>query len=117
MLLLFNLYGGGSTMNPIIAERVAELETLCDAYSVKRLELFGSAAKGEYRPGQSDLDFLVEFHDLPRGSYLNTHFGLIEALEDLFQCPIDLIVDSAIKNPYFRQSVDSTKLLIYADRN
>ncbi|MDE2687599.1 MAG: nucleotidyltransferase domain-containing protein [Chloroflexota bacterium] len=101
-------------MNPIIAERAAELKALCVTHAVMRLELFGSAATGEYRPGQSDLDFLVEFHDLPDGGYADAYFGLIEALEDLFQSPIDLIVDSAIENPYFRQSVNSTRQLIYA---
>ena len=102
-------------MNPIIAEHAAELETLCNTYSVMRLELFGSAATGEYLPEQSDLDFLVEFHDLPEGRYADTYFGFQEALEELFNSPVDLIVDSAIRNPYFRESVDQSRQTLYAD--
>ena len=101
-------------MIPLISEHTRELNALCRAHSVLRLELFGSAAIGGYRPEQSDLDFLVEFHDLPEGHYADTYFGLQEALEDLFLQPVDLIVDSAIENPYFRQSVDSTRQLLYA---
>ena len=87
---------------------------MCRTYHVRRLELFGSAAIGEDRPGESDLDFLVEFEDVPPGTSFDTYFGLRTALEDLFSRPIDLVVDSAIKNPYFRRSVDESKVLIYA---
>ena len=80
----------------------------------RRLELFGSAAAGDFRPGESDLDFLVEVEPLPAGAYANTYFGLLEALERLFATKVDLVVASAIKNPYFRQPVDQTKALLYA---
>ncbi len=79
-----------------------------------RLELFGSAAAGGFRPGESDLDFLVEFEPLPVGTYADTYFGLLEAMERLFDAPADLVVASAIKNPDFRRSVDQTKTLLYA---
>ena len=101
-------------MIPIVAEHGAELESLCRRYNVLRLELFGSAATGEYHPTDSDLDFLVEFQELPPGGYANAYFGLLDALDRLFERPVDLIVDSAIENPYFRQSVDRTKELLYA---
>ena len=38
----------------------------------------------------------------------------MEALEQLFQRPVDLVVESAIKNPYFRESVERSKALLYA---
>lgn len=102
-------------MIPVITEHADEVQALCRAHGVMRLELFGSAATGEYRPEQSDLDFLVEFHDLPEGSYADAYFGLQEALEELFDSRVDLIVDSAIENPYFRQSVNQTRQMLYAD--
>ncbi|HMM44138.1 MAG TPA: nucleotidyltransferase domain-containing protein [Candidatus Macondimonas sp.] len=101
-------------MNPEIARHRAELEPLCRRYHVRRLELFGSAATDHYRPGESDLDFLVEFEPLPPGTYADTYFGLLESLEQLFGAPVDLVVASAIKNPYFRQSVEQNKTLVYA---
>lgn len=101
-------------MNPEITRHKAELEDLCRRFRVRRLELFGSAAVGNYRPGESDLDFLVEFEPLSPGTYADTYFGLLESLEQLFDARVDLVVASAIKNPYFRQSVDKTKALLYA---
>lgn len=91
----------------------AEVESLCRRYHVRRLELFDSAATGHLQPG-SDLDFLVEFESLPRGTYADTYFGLREDLEQLFHRQVDVIVSSAIRNPYFRQAVEQTKVLVYA---
>lgn len=101
-------------MHPEVARHQEALERLCRQFHVRRLELFGSAATGTYRPGESDVDFLVEFEPLPHGEHANTYFGLLFGLEDLFGRPIDLVVASAIKNPYFQQSVDQTKVLVFA---
>ncbi len=90
------------------------INELCRRYCVQRLELFGSAATGDYQAGASDLDFLVEFAHVPDESYPDTYFGLLEGLEAFFDRPVDLVVSNAIKNPYFRRSVDATKVLIYA---
>ena len=101
-------------MSPQIAKRKADIEQLCRDFRVRRLELFGSAAAGKDRPGESDLDFLVEFEPLPPGRYADAYFGLLEALQRLFDRPVDLVVASAIKNPYFREAVEQTKTLLYA---
>jgi len=101
-------------MIPELARHQTALEQLCRLYHVQRLDLFGSAAAGTYRPGESDLDFLVEFEPLAPGSYADTYFGLLEAFERLFGKPVDLVVASAIRNPYFRQSVEQTRALLYA---
>ena len=61
----------------------ASLEELCRRYKVRRLELFGSAAIGRDGPGESDLDFLVDFEPLPRGGYANAYFGLLEGLQQI----------------------------------
>lgn len=101
-------------MNHVLAQHRSELEALCRRYGVRRLELFGSAAAGQDRPGQSDLDFLVEFAPVLPGGYADAYFGLLESLEALFRRPVDLVVASAIKNPYFREAVERTKALLYA---
>ncbi|MCC7017103.1 MAG: nucleotidyltransferase domain-containing protein [Rhodospirillales bacterium] len=98
----------------LLGERRAELHVLCRRYRVRRLDLFGSAATGGYRPESSDLDFLVEFDPPAPGSYADAYFGLLEGLEQLFGRPVDLVVASAIKNPYFRESVEKTRALLYA---
>ena len=101
-------------MIPLVAERSAELESLCQRYSVLRLELFGSAASGEYRSADSDLDFLVEFNELPLRAYGAAYFGLLKSLEQMFGRSVDLVDSSSIKNPYLRESVDESKVLVYA---
>ena len=99
-------------MNPEINQ--PELEALCRRFHVRRLELFGSAASGRDISGKSDLDFLVEFEPLPRGAYADNYFGLLEALVTLFDRPVDLVIPTAIRNPYFLQSIAQTKALLYA---
>ena len=101
-------------MNPQIDRHRAEIEALCRRYRVRRLDLFGSAATGGDRPQESDFDFLVEFEALPSGEYADGYFGLLEDLERLLARPVDLFVATAIKNPYFRQSVEATKVSLYA---
>jgi hypothetical protein len=81
---------------------------------VERLALFGSAATGGFRANGSDLDFLVEFRRLLSAGYANRYFGLLEGLQSLFERPVDLVVESAIRNPYFREAVDRDKALLYA---
>ena len=100
-------------MIPAVEERADELERLCLNYGVRRLDLFGSASTGLYDPDESDLDFLVEFQPGALNAYADTYFGLLEALGRLFGRPVDLVVESAIKNPYFLQAVDQTRTPIY----
>ncbi len=99
---------------PDIRAHLAELEALCRRFGVRRLEVFGSAAAGRLQPETSDLDFLVEFEPLTGAGYADRYFGLLESLEALFGRPVDLVVASAIKNPYFRESVERTKTVVYA---
>jgi predicted nucleotidyltransferase len=98
----------------LVEKRKVELEVLCRRYGVRRLELFGSAATGEYRAEQSDLDFLVEFESPSTAGYADRYFGMLESIEELFDRPVDLVVGAAIRNPYFRAAVDRTKVLVYA---
>jgi len=97
-----------------IALHREELGELCRRFHVRRLEIFGSAARGDFDPARSDLDFLVEFQPLQPSAYVDAFFGLKEALEQLFGRPVDLVSAASIGNPYFRQSVERTKALLYA---
>lgn len=101
-------------MIPSIEEHRAELAELCRRHHVLRLSLFGSATRDDFDPQRSDLDFLVDFASLPPGQYADAFFGLLQSLERLFGRQVDLVVASAIRNPYFRQSIDQTKTLLYA---
>jgi uncharacterized protein len=111
--LLFFLYRE-SRVDQQIEQKSEELSDLCRHYHVQRLAIFGSALRADFDSQYSDFDFLVEFLPLPAGSYADAYFGLMEGLEKLFQRPVDLVVESAIKNPYFLKSVEQNKHGLYA---
>ena len=95
-------------------EHSAALLELCRRFHIQRLELFGSAVNGDFDPTRSDLDFLVEFTPLSDGLYATAFLDFKLAVEDLLDRPIDLVVASAIRNPYFRESIERNKALLYA---
>ncbi|MGH7535625.1 MAG: nucleotidyltransferase family protein, partial [Gemmatimonadales bacterium] len=95
-------------------QRVGPLAALCRQFGVRQLEVFGSAATGEYVPGRSDLDFLVEFSDGGPERALDAYFGLKEALETLFGRPVDLVIPGAVRNPYVRAEMERSRELVYA---
>lgn len=101
-------------MIPQVELHRVELEILCRRFGVRRLEIFGSAASGAFRAEGSDLDFLVEFEGRDSPGYADRYFGLLEALEAMFGRPVDLVVASAITNPYFREVIEETRELLYA---
>lgn len=86
----------------------------CRRFGVARLEIFGSSTTGEFDPHRSDLDFLLELRPHATLSRFEQYFGLREALQALFGCPIDLVMVDALRNPYFIDSVNETRQLLYA---
>lgn len=111
-------YIAQSMERPMIADIAThreELAALCRRFHVRRLDVFGSAARAaDFDPARSDLDFLVEFEPLEPGVYVDAFFGLKEGLEQLFAKPVDLLTAASIRNPYFRQGVERSKALLYA---
>ncbi len=97
-----------------IIQRKAEVIELCRLHHVRRLEVFGSAAGSGFDSERSDFDFLVEFENLPPGTYATTFFDLKEALESLLGRSVDLVVGSAVRNPWFRKGIEQNKALLYA---
>lgn len=101
-------------MQRVIEENREILAGLCRRFRVRRLELFGSAARGGFDPESSDIDFLVEFHELGDDEYADTYFGLLEELTRLFERDVDLVMVSAVRNPYLRESIERSRTLLYA---
>ena len=46
--------------------------------------------------------------------YADTYFGLLEGLQELFKRNVDLVMISAVKNPYFLESIERSRTLLYA---
>jgi predicted nucleotidyltransferase len=103
-------------MNPQLpaelASRTQEIARICARLGVRRLEVFGSAARGAGHP--ADLDFLVDLGELPPRQYAEAYFQLRASLEALFHLPVDLVTPANLENPYFRQRVEREKTLVYA---
>jgi predicted nucleotidyltransferase len=92
----------------------AGLQELCRRFHVRRLDLFGSAARGDFDAEHSDLDFIVEFDRSGPQNPFDSYFGLKEGLEALFGRKVDLVELSAVRNPYLKASIEQSRENIYA---
>lgn len=96
----------------LIENNIDEITGLCKTHKVATLFVFGSVLSDRFKPG-SDVDMLVDFKGVDLYNYADNYFDLKLALEKLLQHEVDLLEEKAIRNPYLRQSIDSTKQLIY----
>ena len=101
-------------MTQILEQNKAPLIALCKKYHVAALDVFGSAATGDFNAESSDLDFLVEFDSTVKANRFDTFFALLEELKKLFKRPVDLVEPGGLRNPYFIESVNQTRRRIYA---
>lgn len=95
-----------------ISELEPEIKRICQALSVKRLGLFGSALTQGFVP-DSDVDVLVVFDSDEKIDLFDKYFELKEQLTKIFNRDIDLVVDKPFRNPIFRDSVEKTRTIIY----
>src|SRR5580700_1134984 len=105
-------------MNYVMIELLPQhqegITALCRQHGVHRLELFGSAAREDFDPATSDLDFFVEFLSDDWHGAADRWFGLQEGLEAIFQRKVDLVSVKAAKNPCFLESANRHRVLLYA---
>ena len=91
-----------------------QLAALCRDFGVRRLDVFGSAAGGDFNRERSDIDLLVEFDRSAPGSLFDRYFGLKEALEALFGRRVDLVEAGAVRNPYLKAAIEQSRRNVYA---
>jgi hypothetical protein len=101
-------------VNGLLQSRRDAIAELCAQYGVARLEAFGSALRDDFRPGESDLDLLVEFGPMAPYARVNAYFGLRDELRALLGQEIDLVMVGAVKNPYLARDIEGAKQLLYA---
>jgi hypothetical protein len=101
-------------MQDFILAKRAEIAALCRQHHVRRLSVFGSAARDDFNPATSDVDLLVEFDIDSIDRYARNFFSLEEGMVDLFDRKVDLITEGVIKNPYRLRSIEAEKVLVYA---
>jgi predicted nucleotidyltransferase len=91
-------------MAPFLERHREAIESLCRKHHVKRLEVFGSAARDDFDEHRSDVDLIVEFY--PPGIKAPwTYFYLKEALETLLDRKVDLVEPGGIRNQYFKRAI------------
>jgi predicted nucleotidyltransferase len=100
-------------MQKFILDKIKDLKKLCETYYVKTLYIFGSASTDKFNKS-SDIDILVSFKDISIEKYTDNYFELHYELEELFGRKIDLITENSLSNPYFIESIEETKQLLYA---
>ena len=95
-----------------IARRLAPL---CRAHGITRLEIFGSVARGDARPG-SDVDLIATL-TRPLGFRF---YGLADDMEAALGVPVQLLSRDQVDdmtNPYYRASILPDVRTIYDARD
>ena len=104
----------------LIEMNIDKIIALCKKYKVAKLWVFGSILTPHFND-ESDVDFSVIFHYEQIPDLFLTFFDFIDELrhllgrelQTLLGRKVDLIDETAVKNPYFRTELDRTKFLIY----
>ncbi len=101
-------------MQQIIEKRKDELKEICKELKIKKLYAYGSAVTSDNFRENSDIDFLITFEDnISPEEYSENYFQLQYKLRELFDRDIDVITERSLSNPYFIDSVNKNKVLIY----
>lgn len=100
-------------MQGLIKDKIKELQEICKFFEIDKMYVFGSACTDRFT-SESDIDFLISFKNIPFDKYTDNYFALHQKLEDLFHRKIDLLTENSLSNPYFIESIEETKELLYA---
>jgi len=99
-------------MNSIITDNMPNIRRICKQQHIQSLFAFGSVCSNRF-DDSSDVDLLVSFKPLDYGDYADNYFQTADLFEKIFKRPVDLVTDKSLKNPYFINSVNQTKVLLY----
>lgn len=99
-------------MHRIINDNIDEIRILCISHNVKSLFAFGSVCSDKFNDS-SDIDLLISFNSMDYGDYADNYFLVADKFEKIFHRPVDLVTDKSLSNPFFIDSVNQTKTLIY----
>ncbi len=101
-------------MRKIVEDKIEDVRKLCVQYDIKTLYLFGSVCTDNFSQN-SDIDVLIAFKEgISIEQYTDNYFELQEKLELLIGRNIDLLTEKSLSNPYFIESVEESKQLLYA---
>ena len=101
-------------MVALIQDQRDAIGELCRRYGVARLDVFGSALRDDFRPGDSDIDLLVEFGPMEGYAKAVAYFDLLDDLRSLLGVEVDLVMTGAVKNAYIARDIERTRQVLYA---
>lgn len=97
----------------LINANIQKLFSLCRQHKVSKLYAFGSILTSRFNEN-SDVDILVNFNsEIDHNNYADNYFDFYNALKSLFGREVDLVDETSVKNPYFKEELEETKHLIY----
>ena len=76
--------------------------------------MFGSALHDDFRPGESDLDLLIEFGPMQGYQKAIAYFDLLNGLQSLLGVDVDLVMKGALANPYLAREIEQSRQLLDA---
>ena len=95
-----------------LKDHIEQIKQLCNAYHVKSLFAFGSVVSDKLK-STSDIDLIVDIDSKDPIDYSDNYFALKFQLENILKRPVDLLEYKAVKNPFLKKQIDSTKVLVY----
>jgi uncharacterized protein len=101
-------------MVEILERKREQIAAACARHGVLRLDVFGSAVRADFRPGDSDVDLLVEFRPMDLHARVDAYFDLLDELRNIVGGEVDLVMVDAVKNRYIAADIERTKQALYA---
>lgn len=96
-----------------LKKKIKPLQKICKNYNVDKLYAFGSVCTEQFSQ-DSDIDLLVIFKEMDVEDYADNYFLIVEEFEKLYNRKVDLVTDKSLSNPYFINSIEKTKTILYA---
>ena len=85
----------------------------CKKWKIVEMSLFGSILRDDFNP-DSDIDVLVTFN--PEAKWSLWDFPQMQdELKAIFGREVDIVEKDALKNPFRRHSILTTRQVVYAD--
>jgi len=100
-------------MQDFILAKREEIAELCRQHHVRRLSVFGSAARDDFDPETSDVDVIVEFEEIGSDIYFDNKTSLLESLRSLFGRSVDLLTWKSVKNRYILRAIERSQETLY----
>jgi len=89
-----------------------QIEDFCRRWKIKEFALFGSVLREDFCP-DSDIDVLVSF--APDGGItFDNRVEMLDELAEIFGRKVDLVEKNAIRNPFRRHDILTTREVVYS---